>query len=486
MKRFALVAAWFFLALPCQAAQLYVGAASCDITPPKPVALDGQMGTRISHGALTPITANAIALESREGDQSLARFIILSMDMVGVRPEIDAPIRAAVKKLLPDFDVNNLVLCGTHTHTAPVADPKKYYIPEDADCMRPAEFDLWAADRIAPAIARAWNSRVEGQFSYGLGHAVVAYNRRSVYANGSAAMYGKTNSPDFRCIEGVEDHDVNTMFFWNASDKLLAMIVNVSCPAQEVEGLSQLHADYWHPTRQMLHGKFGEDVCIVALCGAAGDMSPHTQYRKAAEDRMSSLRKLSRIEEIGRRIAWGVEESYEPAKTAKTSDVVLKHEYAVISLPQYRITEAEYKQTKSEAESLKKAMETDPNKVRLYSWANTVVARYEAQQKDPHAAFGVPIHVMRIGETAMATNPFELFTSYGIQMKARSKARQTFVVQLTDGCGICGSASSAGYLPTALAYQGGGYSAIVKSICVGPEGGQVLVEETLKRINAMW
>jgi hypothetical protein len=86
----------------------------------------------------------------------------------------------------------------------------------------------------------------------------------------------------------------------------------------------------------------------------------------------------------------------------------------------------------------------------------------------------------------MATNPFELFTSYGIQIKARSKARQTFVVQLTDGCGICGSASSAGYLPTALAYQGGGYSAIVKSICVGPKGGQVLVEETLKRINAMW
>lgn len=38
MKRFALVAAWFLLALPCQAAQLYVGAASCDITPPKPVA----------------------------------------------------------------------------------------------------------------------------------------------------------------------------------------------------------------------------------------------------------------------------------------------------------------------------------------------------------------------------------------------------------------------------------------------------------------
>ncbi len=486
MKCLYPVAVWFLLVLPCPAAQFYVGAASCDFTPPKPVALDGQMGTRISRGALTPITANAIALESRDGDRSLASCILVSLDMVGIRPELETPIRAAVKKQLPDFEVTNLILSATHTHTAPVADAKKYYIPENADCMRPAEFVLWAAEQIAPAIARAWNGRAPGQFSYGLGHAVVAYNRRSVYANGSAAMYGKTNRPEFRGIEGVEDHDVNTMFFWDASDKLLAMVVNVSCPAQEVEGLSELHADYWHPTRQMLHGKFGEEVCVVGLCGAAGDMSPHTQYRKAAEDRMSALRKLSRIEEMGRRITWAVEESYEPAKSVKTTDVLLKHEYAMISVPQYRITEAEYKQTKAEAESLKKAMEKDPNKVRLFDWANTVVARYEAQQTDPDAAFDVPIHVLRISDTALATNPFELFTSYGIQIKARSSAKQTFVVQLTDGCAICGSSSSAGYLPTAQAYRGGGYSAIVKSIAVGPEGGQVLVEETLARIKAMW
>jgi hypothetical protein len=38
--------------------------------------------------------------------------------------------------------------------------------------------------------------------------AVVAYNRRAVYANGHAEMYGKTDRPDFRGLEGREDNDV--------------------------------------------------------------------------------------------------------------------------------------------------------------------------------------------------------------------------------------------------------------------------------------
>jgi hypothetical protein len=40
------------------------------------------------------------------------------------------------------------------------------------------------------------------------------------------------------------------------------------------------------------------------------------------------------------------------------------------------------------------------------------------------------LHVLRFGDVAIATNAFELFTEFGIQMKARSRALQTFVIQL--------------------------------------------------------
>ena len=69
----------------------------------------------------------------------------------------------------------------------------------------------------------------------------------------------------------------------------------------------------------------------------------------------------------------------------------------------------------------------------------------------------------------------ELFTEYGLRIKARSKAVQTFVVQL------CCDHSS--YLPTAVATQGGGYSV---DRGVGPEGGQALVDKTVEVIDTMW
>ncbi len=80
----------------------------------------------------------------------------------------------------------------------------------------------------------------------------------------------------------------------------------------------------------------------------------------------------------------------------------------------------------------------------------------------------------------ICTNPFELFADYGVQMKARSPAAQTFVVQLAGGPG------SGSYLPTERAVGGGGYSAIVQSNPIGPQGGQMLVERTVEAINSLW
>ena len=64
------------------------------------------------------------------------------------------------------------------------------------------------------------------------------------------------------------------------------------------------------------------------------------------------------------------------------------------------------------------------------------------------------VHVLRLGDVAICTNPFELFLDFGIQMKSRSTAMQTFVIQLVHG---------AGYVPTEKAVRGGGYSAIIQS-----------------------
>jgi len=88
------------------------------------------------------------------------------------------------------------------------------------------------------------------------------------------------------------------------------------------------------------------------------------------------------------------------------------------------------------------------------------------------------VHTVRLGNIAFATNPFELFLDYGNQIKARSLAEQTFLVQLCNG--------TEGYLPTEKAEKGGHYSAFVASGLVGHVGGEQLVRETLKDINGMF
>jgi hypothetical protein len=87
------------------------------------------------------------------------------------------------------------------------------------------------------------------------------------------------------------------------------------------------------------------------------------------------------------------------------------------------------------------------------------------------------LHVLRLGDIAIATSAFELFTDFGVQIKARSPALQTFVIQL---------AGPGSYLPSGRAVHGGGYSAIAESNEVGPAAGQFLVDRTIDRINSLW
>ena len=63
-------------------------------------------------------------------------------------------------------------------------------------------------------------------------------------------------------------------------------------------------------------------------------------------------------------------------------------------------------------------------------------------------------------------------------MKARVKAQQLFVVQLSNGLG--------GYLPTEAAVHGGSYSSKPASTICGPEGGNMLVEKTIEILNELF
>jgi hypothetical protein len=458
-------------------AEIRVGSAKVDVTPPLPVALSGQFSTRIAKTVESPVMAAAVVVEKLDADgKSIDQAIMVSCDLVAIREGVVEKVREELTaRNLDGLDPRKVFLSATHTHTAPVLREGVYRIPEDV--IQPTEYVEFLAGKVADIIEQSWTGRKTGAVSWGLGHAVVAHNRRIAYNNGTAQMYGSTGVPKFKGIEGYEDHGVEVLFFWSGdSDQPVAMAVNVACPAQEVESRSAVNSDYWHPVREALAEKFGEDVVVLTWIGAAGDQSPHLMLRKAAEARMLKARGLTRLQEISRRILQAVDEAWLAAKDDRHTDPTLEHRVADLDLPKRMVTEAEAKQAEVEIEKLREASKTTgADGAMKWVWHQKTVDRFAAQEND--RIMPMEMHAIRLGDVAICTNRFELYTEYGIRMKGRSRALQTFVVQLSG---------PGSYLATEEAEAGGGYSAIVNSCEVGPKGGDFLVEETLKAINAMW
>jgi len=289
-------------------------------------------------------------------------------------------------------------------------------------------------------------------------------------------MYGPTNRRDFRSIEGYEDHGVDMLFFWDGQRALKADGICLACPSQEVEGRSTVNADFWHDVREQLRAKYGRGLCVLGWAAAAGDQSPHVLWYKAAEERMRRLRGLTRTQELARRIVAAVDDTIDLARKDIRPAPPFIHRVLDLKLHARKITERDVAQAKARLEALRKKKNLTPrDRAALYRDPR-IIEQFERQKTDPY--YPVEVHVIRLGDVAIATNPFELYLDYGIRIKARSRAVQTFLVQLACGAGL--------YLPTPKAIRGGHYSTTLHTAPVGPEGGRELVEHTVAAINALW
>ena len=457
-----------------------IGWAHVDVTPDRPVILRGQFHVRVSKYVNDPLTCTILALE--QDDQ---QAIMVSCDRVNMPYPLEAALREAVAKRLPGFDPRNLLMNATHTHTAAEVE-EGIYPDQGPDVMSPTEYAGFFVERVTEAIGQAWESRAAGGVSWGYGHAVVGHNRRLCYQGGMAKMYGKSKQADFSHVEGYEDHGVDLLFTWDLDENLTGVIVNVACPSQVTEGESYVSADFWHEAREEIHRRLGDEVQVFAQCAAAGDQSPHLLLEQRSEELMRRRRGLTERQEIGRRIANAVEDVLPYVREEIFTHPSFAHVVRDVNLPTRLVTRADYDEAAAQVAHWE-AQPADPSDTHGFSVRymmlrryGRVMTRYQTQQED--CLYQTEVHALRIGDVAIATNPFELFLDYGMRIKARSEAVQTFVVQLTG----TGKNTMAGYLPTARAVAAKSYGAEAADNRVGPEGGQVLVDQTVDLINSLW
>ena len=499
-------------------ANMMIGWSEISITPDKKVALAGQFAERISQYIEKPLTATAMAVEA-EGEQ----MVIVSTDLVGVAANLVDLVREKLADNKVGLDPMKVVMAAIHTHTAPVYPreqrsgghfmsnssrmvletmlrPGQKYVESanvtrNPDIITEEETLVFFTQQLSKVVLDAWQNRKAGSFTNAFGRAVVGMCRRACYSDGSAQMWGDTNTAMFTQLEGGNDSGIELMYVFDENKKLTGIVANLACPAQCVQHRHFVSPDFWGEVKLLLRQHFGQDLFLLALCSAAGDQCPVDLVRwvepesdvhdpnlkrndppKRKAD--PSMFDLAGMKKVGKRIAKEIIEVWEEGIDPVQPEPEFTHQVHWMQLPLRRTTLSEV--TAAE-KAIREYLSDHPGDVDFNDVANLQVhlgILRRAQVQEVMECLDTEVHIIRLGTISIATNPFELFLDYGNQIKARSLAEQTFLVQLANGM--------EGYLPTEKAEKGGHYSAFISSGQVGHVGGELLVRETLKQIRKLF
>ena len=479
--------------------KLLVGFSEKSITPDRPVCLAGQFHTRISEYVETQCMVNVMAVETAK-DQTF----LCSCDLVGITDHLVVSVREKVAAKNAGIHVNKIILAAIHTHTGPAIYTNKYIARPSATAYPNANTVMpegkkfvnntvipeevlvgeacleFVSDRISDAICEAWENRKHAFCSSGFGRASIGYCRRIIRTEGGVAKLGYkiTKENVFVEVEGGSDTGIEMIFICDNTYKPVGVAASVACPSQIVEFKNFVSSDFWGKARMFIKEHFGENFHIIGLCSAAGDQSPRDNLRwlRGVEPSMADVEGTVLV---GRRLANAIIEAYEKAKNTLVDKIELNHKTVIFDLPINKVSRAEYEACKEAlyqyVEEANKDEFTFEDMIRIHPEVGKVFLYDWQKGVDTLPA---EIHIVRFGDMAIATNPFELFLDYGNRMKVRSKAKQTMLIQLACG--------SMGYLPTAKAESRGGYGTSVVSCFCGHEGGELLVGKTLEVIDSLW
>lgn len=477
---------------------LLIGWAEIDTTPEGLIDLHGQYYHRVSKGIHSRLSATVLALKTDTGEQS----VMVSLDLAGFHADFMEELRSLLRPVLPELDCTKVVLNAIHTHNAPSVDFIKGidWLQELPNVVSIAEYRKYLLEKLKQAIIDAWRNLRPGGIINMVSHARVGHCRRAVYANGTAEMYGDTSRQDFIGMEGGEDSGVDLLFTFDEGKKPTGVILNLACPSQVMEATYKISSDFIGETRRLLKERFGDHFRTLGQISAAGCQSPRDLARNYKGE--PDFWHEDGVAEIGQRLLRSVELVF--PKTTNNIDFspIMRHDVKTIDLPKRRVSYQDFLEAKNELDKLETTMpearaycdfceevlrnEKIPNRPGPYDSKlhpfvliqnnKAVINRYYEQGKEP--SFEMELHVLRLGKAVFVTNPFELYLDFGHQIKARSVAEQTFVVQLCCGTG--------GYLPNARAELLGGYGSLVINGIVGSDGGKKLVNETVNAIKDQW
>ncbi len=483
--------------------RIQIGWAQTDITPDRPVYVIGQLYSRISSYVHDPLTATCLVL-----DGGAEQMILVSCDMASVPT---AQIPEILRRLsAPGLDRERVVFSAIHTHNSSMygrnTTLEVYFKsvlgdlcpePEEPEnILKDEELSEFFIEKMVELIEDAWDNRSFGGISLAHDYAAVAFNRRPQFlvdGKRESKMYGACSAPNYLGPEGASDHAADMLYTWDEAGNLTGALVCIPCPSQVYELHDFLSADYWGEARNCIRETLG-DIYVLPLCGAAGDQNP-LDLVELSKDNEEALKvwnaqekavfrnfdMLQACQDIGERISEAVVRGYRRARNRIERRPVFRTNVFEMDVPLRTVDKADVDaaQARIDAVMARYAPGEKMDEGAMIRCFEDIgyLNRWKLQQETTRFRF--PVFVFRLGGAVFATNPFELYVDFSFRMKARCRARQAFIVQLSSN-------AKGGYLPTQAAVDGGSYGSKPVSTMVGPDGGDELVEKTLAAMDALF
>ena len=418
---------------------LKVGFSRVDITPPLGSYVAGYFEARYADGILDPIQLNAIAIGN-----DTETLLIITADLLGIQEEYATPIRQKIAARI-HIPADHIMITSLHQHTSICLRKSN-----GNNVMEDREYLQILYRKFADVAQMAIADLTDATMFYGeqQPEKPLSFVRRYLMPDGSVC----TNPKPAKCnswppIGPAEqsDNTVRLLKFARKDGKTVAL-VNFSTHPDVVKG-TKFSADWPGFVRRFVEAEHENTQCLL-LNGCQGD-SNHKNYMVPAEERFPAGEGYSHAEYMGRIIANTVNGLWD--KAHETDDQTIGAKITTV----YNKTRTDKEEFFDECWDLYEATEIRHD----YSTKKTVsgIERAEAyrvvkMRTEAPLYQKIPVTALRVGKLAFVGFGGEPFTHYATAVRENFPQKTVIAACCANGY--------QGYLPTAKAFEQGGYEAI--------------------------
>lgn len=423
------------------------------ITPPIGTPLGGYAARKgTSQGVHDDLYVRSLVINTKKDTAA-----VIVGDVIGFPAELVRHIRTLIARQII-MKPETILIAATHTHSGP-------------DLLFGHQGKISAVyldtliKNLVDSVCAAWQDR--NLASIGIGRGAVqgiGVNRRT--PNGQPV-----------------DSEVGIIRVDLENVGLRGIFVNYTChPVVLGPDNLLISADYPGVTTRFIERVKGEGVVAMFTNGAAGDINTGHSAELSALGEKIPGRTFERAEKLGTMLAGEVLkvlETIEPCSNIPIAAMTKEISLPLKPLPSLKEAEASAKQKEQALTELiqRKAPSELVTKARIEKlYADLLLKQVHERSQRPHDGVKhVELQAIRIGDCALLAFPGELFVEIGLEIKAKSPFRYTYIVGYANGY--------VGYVPTKQAFEEGGYEAVTAQFA--PETSDIVIEESLALLNSL-